>query len=392
MTESTLRDLLRERVADETGPDLSHAAWAAGTRLRRRRQALAAGGAAAVVLTVVGGTAAVLARDPQQVQPAPPISSTRTTAPAPTPTPAPPGPVSRTPDARVDGVPVWWAPPADGDATLPLLESQLPADIDLASRITHTDYAVAAFGIGSSLLLTGPDGGQVVVDINFLDDVRRPDGTVGPPTHPSMLSPTGDYVVLPQEGMVWVLSVRTGAWHEIGTGDRPTRYVTWASNDSFMLPPAPGAAGDVLDVRGRPAGHYGWPTPTPGFPTGDAAPYGRTRVGPYGLVQAWGPGASLPGPDGRSTSAGFIAFAPAGGSRDSEVLLLPGRTPDCCGVASWITQGVVGFEAHGSDPATTHVLGWRVGTDDVRRVTTVHGTYDVASWARLWQDLSDHER
>ena len=74
------------------------------------------------------------------------------------------------------------------------------------------------------------------------------------------------------------------------------------------------------------------------------------------------------------------------------MLLLPGRTPDCCGITSWITEQVVGFEAHGDDPATTRLLGWRVGTDDVRQVTTVHGTYDVASWARLWQDLATAPR
>jgi hypothetical protein len=386
MTESTLRDLLRERVADETVPDLSHAAWAAGARLRRRRHAFVAGGAAALVLGVVGGAAAVLARDPQQVSPAPPVSSTRTTPP-----PQEPATVSHTPDARVDGVPIWWAPDQDADATLPRLDSQLPADIDLDTAYGPVRRAVAAFARGSSVLLEGVDGGQMSLDVAFLDDVRRPDGTVGPPVHPSMLSPTGDYLVFPQQRSVWVFTLRTGQWHEIRTGDRPTRFVTWGSDDSVILPPAPGAVGDVLDVRGRPAGHYGWPTPTPAFPTGDSAPYGRTRTGALGLTQAWGPGASLPGPDGSSRAAGFVAFEGSGGQQ-SQVLLLPGRSPDCCGVASWISERVVGFEAHGSDPATTRVLGWRLGTDDVRLVTTVHGTYDVASWARLWQDLATAPR
>jgi hypothetical protein len=396
MTDQMLRDLLRERVADVTTTDQTRAAWVTGRRTRRRER-VAVVGAAVVLSAGVATGVSVLGDRGGSVQPAPAPGTT-------TPTPSEsidPGEVwdpalSDRPDATYQGVPIWWSPDERQELTLPPVASQLPPVIDLGVRVKAIDYAVAAFSVneGQAVLLTGPTGGQVSVDISFLDDVTKPNGYAYRPVHEAMLSPTGRYLVFPQDGSVQVYNVAKGTWREIDTGDRTTRFVAWVNDDSFILPDAPGEIGDALSVTGGHAGRLELAPPDPGFDVGAAAPYGRTRTGPRGRAQTWGMGADVPvrhagkymsQPDFLSAddegSPKTLAFMWSidGGSQG-------GRFKNCCPVASWLDDRTIIYESRQTSPV---LVAWTVGTNQFRLVSRIEGTYDLASFTRLWQDLED---
>ena len=123
MTDQQLRDLLEERVADVTMPDVSTVAWRDGRRSRRRDR-LAVAGAAGLATAAVTVGVAVLVDDGATTGPEP--------APGvPTSTPVPdPG----QPDATYEGVPVWWSLGQGQEVNLPPVEdSPLPEVIDLAA-------------------------------------------------------------------------------------------------------------------------------------------------------------------------------------------------------------------------------------------------------------------
>ena len=400
MTDQQLRDLLRERVAEVTTTDLSRTAWVTGRRTRRRER-LAAVGAVAVVSAAVATGITVLGDHGASVRPEPaPATTTPTVDPSPT-EDVEPGevydpPLSDRPDATYQGVPVWWSPDERQELTLPSVASQLPPVIDLGVRVQAIDYAVAAFSVdeGQEVLLTGPAGGQVAVDISFLDDVTKPNGYHYRPVHEAMLSPTGRYLVFPQDGSVQVYTVADGSWKEIDTGDRTTRFVAWVNDDSFILPDAPGGIGDALDVRGRHAGRLELTPPDPGFDVGQAQPYGRTRTGPIGRAQTWGMGADLPvrhageyasQPDFLSVddqgSPQALAFMWTIGDGSEG-----GRFKNCCPVASWLDDRSIIYESRQTSPV---LVAWTVGTNRFRLVSRIEGAYDLASFTRLWQDLVD---
>jgi hypothetical protein len=396
MTDQQLRDLLRDRVADESMPDVSAAAWRAGSRARRRERAAVVGAAVLVTATVATG-ATVLTGDGGPVQPAPaPGTSTPTAGPTTDADDAAvwdPEPSDR-PDATYQGVPVWWSPDERQELTLPAVGSQLPEVIDLGVRVKAIDYAVAAFSDveGDRVLLTGPSGGQVSVDISWLDDVVKPNGYSYRPVHEAMLSPTGRYLVFPQAGSVQVYFVEKGTWRRIDTGDRTTRFVAWVNDDSFILPDAPGRIGDAIDVRGQPAGRLELTPPDPGFDTGTAAPYGRTRTGQVGRAQTWGMGADLPVRDGRYVSQPDFLSVDDSGSPKALAFMWRigngddgGRSKNCCPVASWLDERTIVYESRQTEPV---LVAWVVGTNQFRLVSRIEGDYAVASFTRLWQDLA----
>ena len=354
MTDQQLRDLLHERVADVTMPDMSDRAWRTGRRARRRDR-VAVVGAAVVLSAGVATGVTVLGDRGGSVQPAPaPGTPTATTSSPPSASATAsvePGEVwdpvpSNEPDATYQGVPVWWSPDERQELTLPTVASQLPPVIDLGVRVKAIDYAVAAFSVdeGQAVLLTGPSGGQVSVDISFLDDVTKPNGYSYRPVHEAMLSPTGRYLVFPQDGSVEIYDVAKGSWHEIDTGGRTTRFVAWVNDTSFILPDAPGGLGYATDVDGQPAGRLELTPPDPGFDVGSAAPYGRTRTGPLGRAQTWGMGADLPvrpggpyvsqpdflGVDDEGSPKALAFMWTVGDGSDG------GRFKNCCPVASWL--------------------------------------------------------
>lgn len=398
MTDQQLRDLLHERVADVAMPDVTADVWRTGRRARRREQVAVLGAVVAVSaavatgVTVVGDRGGSVGPAPAPGTPSPTAASSMEVDPGDVWDPAP----STRPDTTYQGVPVWWSPDERQELTLPPVASQLPAVINLATRVKAIDYAVAAFAVdeGQEVLLTGPSGGQVSVDISFLDDVTKPNGYAYRPVHEAMLSPTGRYLVFPQDGSVQVYKVADGTWREIPTGDRTTRFVAWVNDDSFILPDAPGEIGDALDVRGRHAGRLELAPPDPGFDVGQAQPYGRTRTGPIGRAQTWGMGADLPvrhageyaaQPDFLSVddegSPQALAFMWTTGDGDDG-----GRFKNCCPVASWLDDRTIVYESRQTSPV---LVAWTVGTNRFRLVSRIEGSYDLASFTRLWQDLED---
>ncbi len=393
MTDQQLRDLLHERVADVSMPDVTAGAWRAGRRTRRRER-LAVVGAVVVVSAGVATGVSVLGDRGGSVQPSPAPGSPTPTADVSPPVTQPE--LSRKPDTKYQGVPVWWSPDETQELTLPSIDSQLPPVIDLGARVTAIDYAVAAFSDvdGRRVFLTDPSGAQLSLDISFLDDVTKPNGYAYRPVHEAMLSPTGRYLVFPQDGSVQVYTIADGTWRRIDAGDRTTRFVVWVSDDSFILPDAPGRLGDAFYVSGERAGRLVINPPDPGFDVGSAAPYGRTRTGAIGAAQTWGMGADLPvrhageyvsQPDflsvddrGEPKALAFMWKIPGGDQG--------GRFKNCCPVASWLDDRTIVYESRGTSPA---FVAWIVGTNQFRLVSRIEGEYGIASVTRLLTDLVD---
>ena len=108
------------------------------------------------------------------------------------------------------------------------------------------------------LRLPGRRGrGHAAVDISFLDKVIKPNGYGYRPVHHSMLSPTGQYLVFPQNQGLRLYTVATGEWSEIDTGDARTLDVSWYADDVIVLPRnGTGSSGADVD-RGRQPGDRG---------------------------------------------------------------------------------------------------------------------------------------
>jgi len=380
MTDQQLRDLLEERVAEVTMPDLSGVAWREGRRTRRRDR-LAVLGAAAFAMAAVTVGVAVLADDGRTTGPTP--------APGvPTLTPTP----SAGPDAAYEGVPVWWSLGQAQEVNLPPVEdAPLPAVIDLGSGplVEAMDRAVAAFSVGDQVRLVDSDGGQANVSLERLGDLVKPNGYGYRPVHQSMLSPTGDYLVFPQNDGVAVYTVGTGEWRSIDTGDQVTRFVTWVADDAFALPPTQaGGSGPVYDVAGAQRGDLRSESFEPPFDVGSTQAFGPTRRLDGSQAQSYGMGVPIPVADagGYLSEPEFIA-AEAGGVTSVLALMWDirgggqsGRFLQCCPVAGWLDDRTLVYESRQTDPA---LVAWTVGTDDFGLVSRIEGQYLLASFARL---------
>ncbi|MBJ7359098.1 hypothetical protein [Nocardioides sp.] len=387
MTDQMLRDLLEERVSGVAVPDLSAGAWRTGRRARRRTRLAVLGAAAAATAAVTLG-GAVLTGTGRTTQPAPPPGG-------PTLTSAPTPPTAE-PDARYEGVPVWWSVGREQEGDLsPVDDSPLPEVIDLRSAPTaeRPDRAVAAFAVGDQVRLVDPSGAQLSLSLDRLDDVTKPNGYRYRPVSHSMLSPTGEYLVFPQDDSVEVYTLATGQWRSIDTGDRVTRFVTWVGDDSFVLPGSASGGGDVLDVRGdlvSPGGtQMRSPRLRPGFDTRTAQAFGLTRRSPGGSeAQAWGMGVPVPvaDPGKHLAEPEFVAARVGGVTRVLAILWEihdEGRYLQCCPVAGWLDDRTLVYESRQTDPA---LVAWTVGSDEFRLVSRIEGSYAVASFAQLWQD------
>ncbi|GAB3249450.1 hypothetical protein [Nocardioides dilutus] len=380
MTDQQLRDLLEERVAEVTMPDLSGTAWRAGRRARRRGR-LATVGAAAVAMAAVTVGVAVLVDDGRTTQPTP--------APGvPTQIPTP----SAEPDAAYEGVPVWWSLGQEQEVNLPPVEdAPLPAVIDLESEpnVDGMDHAVAAFSVGDRVRLVDADGGRLDVSLEGLDDLVKPNGYGYRPVHQSMLSPRGDYLVFPQNDGVAVYTVATREWRSIATGDRVTRFVTWVADDAFVLPPRQaGGAGPVYDVTGAQLSDQRSQSFEPPFDVGSAQAFGPTRRHDGSQAQAYGMGVPIPVADaGSYLSEPEFIVASAGGTTSVLAMMWDirdggheGRFLQCCPVAGWLDDRTLVYESRQTAPA---LVAWTVGTDDFGLVSRIEGQYLLASFARL---------
>ncbi|CUR55593.1 hypothetical protein NOCA2280035 [metagenome] len=388
MTEQRLRELLRESVAHESGPDLADAAWEQSRRSRRRSRLAAVAGSVAAVVVVAGGVALLERPDAGLApMPAPGVSS----------------PVGEA-DADLDGTPVWWSPTGADEAALPSIGrslTRLPEEIDLSARAADIataplDQALAAFAVLDDfgvqrLLLLGADGSYRTLDISALDPVTKPNGYLLPPESPSMLSPDGRTLLFPQDGHLELYDLRANAWRRIETGSRPTAFATWTAEGQIHLPRSSGStSGPVYDVAGELVGAADLHPPTEGIPLGQAAVYGVTRTSPdrSSVAQSWSIGAGVPAPSDTFADPEIMVVTPG---IDSSILAFPEsgdqpvRWKQCCPAAGWLDDDTVVYE---SRKAVPQLIAWRIGTHDFHTVTTITGfTAGQESYTASWADL-----
>ena len=368
-TDRGLRDLLHDSVRDLTMPDASAAAWTAGARRRRRRTTRLGAGAALAAVVVAAAVALWLGHPDTGPEP------------------------SDRPDGVYHGTRVWWGPRPSAEAALPQLpeRSGLPATVDLSgSAPALATYpiqrAVAAYGLvtrsgAPRVVVVGPTGELRTVDLSSVKPMTDPAGGRRLDIAPSMLSPSGRFLMFPQDVGIDVLDLSTGAWQWVYTVPGQTTWrSTWNGNSirvdsgshwtySVDPPQKPGSWSSVGLVLPR---HQGSP------------PYGIWRSGGLGNAQAYRPGAEVPEPaglaPGRSSWIGV-----ADGSRGG-LLLLPAtadRLPDCCQVDAYRGTNILLFDSR----STGHlrVLAWQIRTHRFWRVTEVtgvpRGTALVSSYA-----------
>jgi hypothetical protein len=403
----TLRDLLRESVAEAEMPDVADAAWRAGTRARHRRTLGSVAGVVAVALAA-GGT--VWAVDRQSSghgaaparQPSTQVSSSSPTAPV-----SPYDPTDAKPDGTYRGTIVWWSPRLAQEATLPTYpDHPLPSTIDvsqvgreISSSMPPVGPGLAAFAVVGdapdrvwSVGVLGADGVVRLVDTARVQTMRDPEGHLRVRVGPSMLSPTGEYLMFPQQGSVLVLRLRDGHWSTIDTGARPTWDATWADGpgDRIVLwdPERPAASAPVYAVTGGRSAHPGDATDSLD-PRWDGDMYGLPRRSPNGsLAQSFTAGLDVPQPptlhlSPRQSDAIGVASAP------DAMLVLPQesvRQKQCCQVAGWLDRDTVVYESRSSEGL--RLLAWRMGTGRFWQVSRVVGWTPgadsvVASYADL---------
>ena len=350
MTTARLRELMDERVADVEGRDLAARAWARADGVRRRRRYAVTGAAAATVLVVAGGVAVLDDRTDSDVQPSSRPTSTPTESPSPSPTLD-----DRAPQAvlsgKFRGAPFWWAPPAEKDVELPVLQVPgLPETLSMADEdpvATPPDHVEAVFGTAKQQYRLLTNGQFVSVDLSDrLGPVGDEAGNMFNPLGP--VSPDGSEVIFRQPGRVEIWNLPTDTWRTFETADY--EQAAWTRDGRLWLP------GD---------GEIGRPDPW----TGDNQ-YSHVVVGPAGAAELdWTTGdPEVPGArgPGRYANPEILVAGPAG---DLSVLGIgvDGRSKGCCSLIGWFSHDFVLFGA--SSSGSYRVLVWRVGTPDLYRVS-----------------------
>lgn len=366
----TLRELLLDSVADVEMPDVADRAWRAGVRSRRRRRAgVAAGAVAAAVVTVVATTTALAPSTQNE-------------------------PASR-PDGTFAGVPVWWAPAVGQESALPALpDSPLPPYVDLSAPApdlaSHPiPSAVAAYGIGSDhgirrVVVVGPGGQLRTVDLSHVKPMTDPEGNRRIDAGPSMLSPSGDYLMFPQDLGIELLQISTGKWRWLYTlPGRSTWNAEWDSPGSILVPTREHYAYPI--AVNHPAND--WTTShVASVPHRGSQRNGPFRLGAGGVAQAYYAGADVPQPPRLGLSRAQSEWIGVHAESDVDLVLPgePGRQKGCCQVKAWFGSSTLAYESKSAD--ALRLLAWRVGTGEFRKVTEVVGwrpgrQYVVSSYA-----------
>jgi hypothetical protein len=395
----TLRDLLRESVADADMPDLADVAWRVGARARRRRTTSVVAGAAAASLVVAG---AVWAADRHHAGSG--ATPVQRPSPSPSTTVSPYRTGDDAPDATYRGTPVWWSPSVGQEVSLPAYpDDPYPATIDISqagremrvppTRMPRVSAAFAVVGDGQSRVLSvavvGEDGVTRYVDTARVQPTTDPEGNLRVDASASMLSPTGEYLMFPQAHSILIYQLTEARWSRISTGTDPTSDVSWVSGEDLVLsdPSSSTEQGPVYTVEGqRLAGTT--PLHAVGIPRGTSQPYGRGVTGASGVAEAFGAGAPIPQPPALHLDPGQSDWI--GVSGPGSILLMPqemARQKQCCQVATWLTHDTLMYESRSADGI--RLLAWKVGTGRFWQVSRVVGDRPgqdavVASYARRW--------
>ena len=366
MTTERLRDLLEERVSDVEADDLSARAWARAGGVRRRRRTLVVGTGVAAVLVVAGGVAVLDDRPSATNVPTgpPPSSATSTTV--------PPEPQSEEPRATLAGefrgAPFWWAPPAERDVELPVLQVPgLPAQLSMADAdpVTRPPERVdAVFATGKQRYrLLSHDRLQSVDLSDRLGPVADAGGNLLSPLTPDSLSPDGTQVLFVQPAGLEVWDLPTNTWDSFPMTVEDAEQAAWSIDGHI----------GVEQYSGR----------TDPWERGDhqgssivAGPVGE------GAELDWMEGTGAPVTD--STQVANPDFLAVGTPAAPELLAFStGRNKLCCPPIAWFSHDFLLFAASSSDGAH-RVLAWRIGTPDLYRVseyTDIGRPGLVASWA-----------
>lgn len=397
MTDHDLRDLLHERVAHETMPDLSGPAWQGGLRVRRRRRVGAVAGAVALTAAVSVGVAGVDSSAPGPDQrpggQVPTTPSREATREADTGS-REPDPGSREPDARYAGIGVWWSPEVAEEVGLPWYDGDtaatLPRTVDLsagAPGATDVELALAVFAVfgGDELarvVVLAPDGTTRSLDVSRLDPVRDEFGNAAAllPANGG-LAPGGSHVFFTQNSSLELYEFAAGTWRTIDVPDWLAEGARWLDDQTLWVPTELGGSeGRTYGLDGQPLGRAVVDM-TSARGTQAASAYGPEKALGATVAQTYrldGPVAPLP--DERSISNPEALVVTEGERRLALAFPDPGRSKGCCPVAGWLEDGTVAFESGG------RLLAWRVGTPEVQRVSTISGwelgaEWYVASWA-----------
>jgi hypothetical protein len=304
------------------------------------------------------------------------------------------------PDGSFRGTSVWWSPRLRQEPTLPAYAgSPLPATIDVTDvgravspLASARGRALAAFAVLGdapdrvpSVGVVGVDGRVRLVDTGQVQPMTDPEGNSRVDVGSSMLSPSGTYLMFPQQRSVLVLTLATGKWRTIHTGAHDTWDATWTSNTAFVLkdPARPQALGPRYDVSGdRVAAARDWSSVFQG------AAYGLARRGPDGsLAQAYVAGEDVPQPPALHLSPAQSDWIGVASAPDAILVVgqEPGRQKQCCPVASWLDADTLMYESRSS--GDTRLLAWKVRTGGFSQVATIvglpPGTSLVSSYSRL---------
>ena len=411
MSDQELHDLLHERVADLTMPDVSERAWGRAGRIRRRRTTAAVAGAvAAVVVTAVavdGGAGAGRSDGPL-----PPASQAPTPGPSTGPDTGPDVARARAATAPDGALPragaVYRGPSSSaggGRCRAPPRRSRTTVDLSAPAP----DLADRPISLGAGRLrcdrrrrrhpaaAAGPDGTLRSVDTSRVGPAgrRRRHRRVGGPRHPA-LADGGVPRVPAGRGGVLVLTLATGAvayGRHRGPGHDHAAVV--GGHRAVAAAHQPGRVGAAVLRARRDA-------------LGGRAPRGtggavrrrrRRRTGggtwaPAGMAQSWARVPGLPVVAGEATASQVLLVA--GGRGRTTRCWCCERRGDAAepAAAELLLRGGVLAAAGRRRLRLTgtpgRLVAWRVGTHEVRRVTTIGG-YDPdrelscdSSYAGVW--------
>lgn len=383
MTDHRLRDLLADRVADLQSPDLGAAAWHRARKIRQRRVVVGAG--AVVVAAVVGVTALV---GPQ--------FSGDSAPPAGPPTPSV-SPVHAERGGTYARAEVWWAPSADAEVGLPVLDgSPLPDRIDLSGDgpvVAGLGRVVAAYEVDDDdgtdrVVVVGADGTSYGLDVSDLDQFADADGNRLSALSPYSLSPDGRHLALRQPGALAVYDFGSDTWTRFAVIGDP-EFTNWTTDRVISVHGGPDwtGPGASYDTTGKLLERLRAAS-TRGLEESDASqdrlltpgdePYGPRAFLPnayrgdvnFAYSQALFLGSPIER-DG-TTFRGLEGVAVGQDGRFT-LLVQPGpasRWKSCCPQIGWIDDRTVLFE---SRHAQARVLAWRVGSADLRRVSDIRG-------------------